>query len=134
MEVQEGEGWRLVIDPTRASFPVLLGGRDWAVELEIGEALALRQVAMRLLAQHADLADSLMEEEAISLELEQEFGASPAGWLWVALEGDRSTWCLRFVLTPAPGSRAVEGGWDALASAALVPVLDRLDGLFAGPA
>ncbi|MFN5162141.1 MAG: DUF1818 family protein [Cyanobacteriota bacterium] len=134
MEVQEGEGWRLVIDPSRPSFPVLLGGRDWAVELEIGEALALRQGLMRLRAQHAALVDSLMAEEAISLELEQEFDSSPGGWLWVGLEGDRSHWCLRFVLTPAPGMRAVEGGWDALASAALVPVLDRLDGLLSGSA
>jgi hypothetical protein len=70
-----------------------------------------------LVQEHRGLADQLMGEEAISLELER-------GPLWVALDGDRDGWELRFVLTPAGGgSRAVEGSWTAEASAALVAAL-----------
>ena len=117
MQVQEGEGWRWLVDPARHPFSVLVGGQGWAVELTAAEAQDLQQGLVRLVQEHRGLADQLMGEEAISLELER-------GSLWVALDGDRDGWELRFVLTPAGGgSRAVEGSWTAEASAALVAAL-----------
>jgi hypothetical protein len=117
MQVQEGEGWRWLVDPARHPFSVLVGGQGWAVELTAAEARDLQQGLVRLVQEHRGLADQLMGEEAISLELER-------GSLWVALDGDRDGWELRFVLTPAGGgSRAVEGSWTAGASAALVAAL-----------
>lgn len=117
MQVQEGEGWRWLVDPARHPFSVLVGGQGWAVELTADEARELQQGLVRLAREHRGLADQLMGEEAISLELER-------GPLWMALDGDRDSWTLRFVLTPAAASRAVEGSWAAGASAALVAALD----------
>jgi hypothetical protein len=116
MQVQEGEGWRWLEDPARHPFAVLIGGQDWAVELTAEEARGLQRGLVQLMQEHRSLADQLMPEEAISLEMER-------GPLWMALEGDREGWQLRFVLTPASQSRAVEGSWQPEASAALVAAL-----------
>jgi hypothetical protein len=70
--------------------------------------------------QHRALVDTLMAEEAIELAMEL---ACEGGDLWLSLEGDRNRWCLRFVLTPAPGRRGVEGSWGGEASVALAAAL-----------
>lgn len=129
MEVREGEGWRLVFDPSRAAYPVLIGATagpaaGWAVELSPAEALALRRGIATLLEQHRALVDQLMVEEAIDLDLEM---ACEGGALWCGLSGDRSLWSLSFVLTPAPGCRAVEGRWTVEASPAFAAALSMLD-------
>ncbi len=116
MQVQEGEGWRWLEDPARHPFVVLIGGQDWAVELTAEEARGLQQGLVQLVQEHRGLVNQLMPEEAISLEMER-------GPLWMALEGDREVWQLRFVLTPASQSRAVEGSWQPEASVALVSAL-----------
>jgi len=125
MEVREGSGWRLVVDSDRQPFGVLIGGGDaaagaWAAELTLLEALTLRRGMETLLEQHRALVDILMAEEAIELAMEL---ACEGGDLWLCLEGDRNRWCLRFVLTPAPGRRGVEGSWGGEASVALAAAL-----------
>ena len=70
MKVEEGEGWRLVVDASRAPFPVLVGGEQWAAEFTVVEGLALAKGIGRLVDQHHALADRLMAEETIELELE----------------------------------------------------------------
>jgi len=127
MQVCEGRGWRLEHDPARCPFAVLIGGGEsegaWAIELTSAEARALRSAVGRLLEQHRALVPSLLEEEAISLELEV---PCAGGALWLGLQGDRQRWSLRFVLSPGPAGRAVEGGWDGAASAALAAALAAL--------
>jgi hypothetical protein len=118
---REGAGWRLAWDPSRQPFSVLIGGSDWAVELTDAEALALQGAVADLLEQHAALADQLMAEEAISLELDR------PPW-WLAIEGDRSSWALQLMLSPTPGQRAFEGGWPAPASQAFSAALHQLHG------
>jgi hypothetical protein len=125
MEVREGSGWRLVIDSDRQPFGVMIGGGDaaagaWAAELTLVEALTLLRGMETLLEQHRALVDTLMAEEAIELAMEL---ACEGGDLWLCLEGDRNRWCLRFVLTPAPGRRGVEGSWGGEASVALAAAL-----------
>ncbi len=131
MQVQEGEGWRLAVDPSRQPFPVLVGGSGWAAELTAAEARALGAGVGRLLAQHRTLVDTLLAEEAIELELELVLEPGQ-GALWLALEGDRSRWGLRFVLTPAGGGRGLEGSWSpeaaAVFAAALEPLATAVDG------
>ena len=114
----EGEGWRLAWDPTRQPFSVLIGGVDWAAELTEGEALQLRQAIRQLVDQLGALSDQLMAEELVSLELEQQ------PW-WVGLEGNRTTWVLRFVLTPDSSQRGIEGGWPAAASATCLAAMEQ---------
>jgi len=128
MEVREGAGWRLVVDPGRQPFAVLIGGGDhetgaWAAEFTQAEALALRRGVATLVEQHRSLIDTLMAEEAIDLAMEL---ACEGGDLWLALEGDRTQWRLRFVLTPAARRRAVEGSWGSSASAAVAAALATL--------
>ena len=100
---------------------MLIGGDGWAFELTGAEAEALRTAVADLLAQHGALSDQLMAEEAIELELERH------PW-WVALEGDRSCWSLRCLLTPGPSLRALEGGWTAAAALAFSQALQQLHG------
>ena len=119
MQVQEGEGWRLLVDPARYPFVVLIGGVGWAAEFTAQEAQSLRQGFGQLLEQHAAIADQLMEEESIGLELD-------LGGLWMALDGDRRHWQVRFVLTPEGPQRGLEGGWDASASQAFSAALADL--------
>jgi hypothetical protein len=116
MQIQEGEGWRWLVDPARHPFSVLIGGQGWASELTAEEALRLGQGLLQLVHEHRALASQLMPEESISLELER-------GPVWIALEGDRHVWTLRFVLTPLAGCRAIEGSWLPGASAALIAAL-----------
>jgi len=116
MQVQEGEGWRWLVNQARQPFSVLLGGPGWGVELTAAEAGELQRGLLDLVLEHRALAAQLMPQEAITLELER-------GPLWLALEGNRDAWELRFVLTPAGGSRAVEGSWPPSASLALAEAL-----------
>lgn len=116
MLVQEGEGWRWLEDSARHPFSVVIGGQGWASELTAEEAQGLGHALVQLVQEHHALASQLMPEESISLELER-------GPFWIALEGDRNSWSLRFVLTPGADCRAVEGSWLPGASAALVAAL-----------
>lgn len=128
MRIQEGDGWRLVVDPARSPFPVLIGGNGWATELTLAEAALLRRGVMSLVEQHGDLMGGLMAEEALTLEFEAALATDPTGpggELWLELEGNRQQWSLRFVLTPGPHRRAVEGSWAAAASRSLAAVLQQ---------
>ena len=127
MEVCEGEGWRLVIDPARHPFAVLIGGQGWAAELTRDEVLVLGRAVARLCHQHAELVAQLMLEESLELELELPLLAGEPGSLWMALEGDRRDWALRFVLSPGPGGRAFEGAWSAAASGPFVAALEGIE-------
>ena len=79
MEIGEGPGWRLVVDPTRAPFIALIGGDVGASELTAAELGALQQAAGRLTAQHRAMADVLMAEEAVAMEVELPIGDPEAG-------------------------------------------------------
>jgi hypothetical protein len=138
MEINEGNGWRLAIDPQRGPYGSLIGGDCWAVELRPRELLALQGAVARLEAQYQQLQPTLLPDEQIDLELDVELesdaGQAPGpggqprccGSLHVALTGDCGGWALRFVLTPTDGARAVEGGWPAAASLPLAAALARL--------
>lgn len=143
MRIEESEGWRLVVDPSRSPYSVLVGGPFWAAELTPAEATALRRGVARLLDEHQAATTLLMAEESIQLELELELqphqgsphqagSTGEAGGLWVGLEGNRDHWEIRFVLTPPGGdcgARAIEGGWPASATAGVTAALLTLQEL-----
>lgn len=127
VQVFEGQGWRLVVDPCRAPWPVLVGAEDWAAELSAGEACLLASGVQELAAQLDALADQLMAEEAITLELERPCGA---GSLWLEIEGHPTAWTLRVVLASGPERRGFEGRWCSQGSAAIAAALEQgLQGL-----
>jgi hypothetical protein len=128
VQVCEGEGWRLVVDPARHPYLALIGGSDWAVEFTREELEVFWRATRRLRLQHAALTDQLMAEESLELELELPLSAAESGSsLWMALEGDRRLWSLRFVLTPGAGARAVEGAWSAAASGPFAAALEAIE-------
>lgn len=124
MRVEEGLGWRLVVDPSRGSFPVLIGGPSWAFELTAAEALSLASGVSGLREQHRRLEAQLMADEDLELDWER-------GHLWVGLTLHQGQWSLRFVLEAAAGRRSVEGGWDPTASPALAQALEAVPMLLA---
>jgi hypothetical protein len=118
---REGDGWRLAWDPQRDPFPLLIGGEGWASELTASEGQSLCRALTVVRRQHQSLAETLMEEEKVSLEFTGVVPPLPSGAegsLWLALEGDRQVWTLRFVLQPGPGQRGLEGSWGKGAAAA----------------
>ena len=115
---QEGPGWRVARDPERENFCILVGGDGWAFELTEDEGHGLAGLVTALEQQHSALADQLMAEEDIELELER-------GVWWGCLAGDRQQWSLSVVLTPSRG-RGAEGHWPHPASAAVVAAMRTL--------
>ena len=88
---KEGEGWRIIIDPSREIFTTLIGGENWAIELNKSEWEDLVKVVINLSNQYHNIKDQLMGEEDITLELE----SNP--WLAI-LKGDQNGWNLKLVL------------------------------------
>jgi len=89
---KEGEGWRIIRDPSRENFTTLIGGEDWAIELNKSEWEDLVKVVMDLSDQYKSVKSQLMGDEDITLELE----SSP--WLAI-LKGDQYGWNLRLILS-----------------------------------
>jgi hypothetical protein len=127
VRVQEGEGWRLLVDPARHPFAVLIGGPGWAAELTRAEAALLAKGVGQLVQQHGALLDQLMAEESIALEWE-------SGDLWLALEGDRQAWELHVVLSSTSGLRGIEGTWPAPVAPVLAAALRALEADLLNPA
>lgn len=114
---EEGPGWRLARDFSRDGFPFLIGGESWAVELTEMEVKGLQALLVELDHQHTLICDQLMEEESITLELEQQ------EW-WGCLDGTRDHWGLRVVLQgKGMQSRGLEGAWPAPAAQAFLAAL-----------
>ena len=102
---KEGCGWRLIRDPSRSNFSTLIGGGDWAIELNDSEWDSFIQVVFDLNKQYLAVQDQLMGDEDITLEIEH----NP----WFAiLKGDKYGWSLKCILSQnEPFSRGAEIFW-----------------------
>ena len=89
---KEGLGWRIIRDSSRDNFSTLIGGENWAIELNNSEWENLVKVVIDLSDQYKSVKDQLMGDEDITLELER----SP--WLAI-LKGDQYGWSLRLILS-----------------------------------
>ncbi len=89
---KEGPGWRIIIDSSRDNFSTLIGGENWAIELNRHEWKNLVQVVIELSDQYKSVKEQLMGDEDITLELER----SP--WLAV-LKGDQYGWSISLILS-----------------------------------
>ena len=90
---KEGPGWRIISDSSRDNFSTLIGGENWAIELNKSEWENLVKVVIDLSAQYQSVKEQLMGDEDITLELER----SP--WLAI-LKGDQYGWNLKLILSP----------------------------------
>jgi len=82
----------------------LIGVNNWAIELQKSEFNLLYLLLIRLNEQLLEITNQLMDEELISLEIEQ----SP--W-YIELEGKKNEWNLRLVFESQENTRSFEMYW-----------------------
>ena len=96
--------WRLLKDFKKGKFCFLIGVNNWSIELQKSEFYSLYLLLLKINAQLLVLKDELMDEEFISLELEQ------LPW-FIQLEGKKNEWSLRFVFESQDQTRSFEMYW-----------------------
>ncbi len=102
---KEGPGWRIIRDSSRDNFSTLIGGENWAIELNKSEWENLVNLIVDMTDQYKSVKEQLMGEEDITLELER----SP--WLAI-LKGDQDGWSLRLILSSSGlSNRGAEIYW-----------------------
>ena len=82
----------------------MIGVDNWSIELQKNEFHSLYLLLLRINQQLLVLKDELMDEESISLELEQ------LPW-YIELKGKKNEWSLRFVFESQEQTRSFEMYW-----------------------
>ena len=96
--------WRLLKDFKKGKFCFLIGVDNWSIELQKSEFYSLYLLLLKINEQLLVTKDELMDEEFISLELEQ------LPW-YIQLEGKKNEWSLRFVFESQDQTRSFEMYW-----------------------
>ena len=96
--------WRLLKDFKKGKFCFLIGVDNWSIELQKSEIHALYLLLLRINKQLLDIKNELMDEESITLELEQ------LPW-YIQLDGIKNEWSLRFVFESQDQTRSFEMYW-----------------------
>tara|TARA_A100001035_G_scaffold12185_1_gene8523 strand:- start:278 stop:649 length:372 start_codon:yes stop_codon:yes gene_type:complete len=102
--VEHQKKWRLLKDFKKGKFCFLIGVDNWSIELQKSEFLSLYLLLIKIHKQFSDIKNDLMDEEFISLELEQ------LPW-YIELEGKKNEWNLRFVFESQDQTRSFEMYW-----------------------
>ncbi|MDC2963232.1 DUF1818 family protein, partial [Prochlorococcus sp. AH-736-K15] len=68
--VKAQKRWRLLRDFKKGKFCFLIGVDNWSIELQKGEFYSLYLLLLRINEQLLVIKDELMDEESITLELE----------------------------------------------------------------
>ena len=96
--------WRLLKDFKKGKFCFLIGVNNWSIELQKSEFYSLYLLLLKINKQLLVIKDELMDEEFITLELEQ------LPW-YIELEGKKNEWSLRFVFESQDQTRSFEMYW-----------------------
>ena len=102
--VKDQKRWRLLRDFKKGKFCFLIGVDNWSIELQKSEFHSLYCLLLKLNDQLSVIKNELMDEECISLELEQ------LPW-FIELEGKKNEWSLRFVFESQDQTRSFEMYW-----------------------
>ena len=102
--VKDHKRWRLLRDFKKGKFCFLISVDNWSIELQKSEFNSLYFLLIRINEQLLEIKNELMEEESITLELEQ------LPW-YVELEGTKYQWSLRFVFESQEQTRSFEMYW-----------------------
>ena len=102
--VKDQKRWRLLRDYKKGKFCFLIGVDHWSIELQESEFYSLYLLLLRINEQILDIYNELMDEESITLELEQ------LPW-YIKLEGKKNEWSLRFVFESQEQTRSFEMYW-----------------------
>ena len=102
--VEDQKRWRLLRDYKKGKFCFLIGVDNWSIELQESEFCSLYFLLLKINKQLLDIYNELMDEESITLELEQ------LPW-YIQLEGKKNEWSLRFVFESQDHTRSFEMYW-----------------------
>ena len=102
--VKDQKRWRLLRDYKKGKFCFLIGVDNWSIELQESEFNSLCLLLLRINEQLLDIYNELMDEESITLELEQ------PPW-YIQLDGKKNEWSLRFVFESQEQTRSFEMYW-----------------------
>jgi len=102
--VKDQKRWRLLRDFKKGKFCFLIGVDNWSIELQKSEFHSLYLLLIKINEQLIGIKNELMDEESISLELEQ------LPW-YIQLEGKKNKWSLRFVFESQDQTRSFEMYW-----------------------
>ena len=110
--VKDQKGWRLIRDFRKGKFCFLISVENWSIELQKSEFNSLYLLLLKINKQLSVIKDELMDEESISLELEQ------LPW-YIQLEGKKNEWSLRFIFESQDQTRSFEMYWP-------IPIAENL--------
>ena len=99
--VKDQKRWRLLRDFKKGKFCFLIGVDNWSIELQKSEFYSLYLLLLKINEQLLVIKDQLMDEEYITLELEN------LPW-YIQLEGKKNEWSLRFVFESQDQTRSFE--------------------------
>jgi len=102
--VKDQKRWRLHRDFKKGKFCFLIGVDNWSIELQKSEFHSLYLLLLRVNKQLFAIKNQLMDEESITLELEQ------LPW-YIELDGTKNEWSLRFVFESQDQTRSFEMYW-----------------------
>ena len=102
--VKDQNGWRLLRDFKKGKFCFLIGVDNWAIELQKSEFYSLYLLLLRINEQFLVIKNELMDEESITLEIEQ------LPW-YIELKGNKNEWSLRLVFESQEQTRSFEMYW-----------------------
>ena len=102
--VKEQRRWKLLRDLKKGKFCFLISVDNWSIELQKSEFHSLYLLLLKINEQLQDIYNELMDEESITLKLEQ------LPW-FIELEGKKDEWSLRFVFESQDQTRSFEMFW-----------------------
>ena len=102
--MQDEKDWGLSKDYKKGKFCFLIRVNNWAIELQKSELHSLYLILIRLNKEFLEINNQLMDEELISLEIEN------LPW-YIELEGNKNEWGLRLVFESQEKTRSFEMYW-----------------------
>ena len=102
--VKNKNKWRLLKDFKKGKYCFLIGVNDWSIELQKTEFYSLYLLLQKLNKQLLGIKNQLMDEESITLEIEQ------LPW-FIELDGKKDEWSLRLVFESQDETRSFEMYW-----------------------
>ncbi len=102
--VKNQNRYKLLRDFKKGKFCFLISVDNWSIELQKSEFQSLYLLLIKIHEQLLGIKNELMDEESITLELEQ------LPW-YIELEGKKNEWSLRFVFESQDQTRSFEMYW-----------------------
>ena len=116
-KIKQGNGWRVGWNRDVPLYQGLIGTDDWAIELTATEMKELQRLLTQLIESLTAIADQLMDEEKIAVEVESDI-------LWLEAEGYVNHYALSLILHQ---NRRCEAHWPASAVPSLVQAIQTIE-------